>query len=99
MVSVAEGLRMMQGGVDRTGFAKMAEGLGNPGMDLIAARRAAAAEAEAIAEYERKQAERDAEFRDELDKIIAKNPDDKMIDIGNEHLVATHDTKDYFIES
>ena len=36
---------------------------------------------------------------DELDKIIAKNPDDKMIDIGNEHLVATHDTKDYFIES
>ena len=36
---------------------------------------------------------------DELDKIISKNPDDKMIDIGNEHLVATHDTKDYFIES
>ena len=36
---------------------------------------------------------------DELDKIIAKNPGDKMIDIGNEHLVATHDTKDYFIES
>ena len=36
---------------------------------------------------------------DELDKIIEKNPGDKMIDIGNEHLVATHDTKDYFIES
>ena len=36
---------------------------------------------------------------DELDKIIAKNPGDKMIDIGNDHLVATHDTKDYFIES
>ncbi len=36
---------------------------------------------------------------DELDKIISKNPDDKMIDIGNEHLVATHDTKEYFIES
>ena len=36
---------------------------------------------------------------DELDKIIAKNPGEKMIDIGNEHLVATHDTKDYFIES
>ncbi len=36
---------------------------------------------------------------DELDKIIAKNPGDKMIDIGNEHLVATHDTKEYFIES
>ena len=36
---------------------------------------------------------------DELDKIIAKNPGDKLIDIGNEHLVATHDTKDYFIES
>ena len=36
---------------------------------------------------------------DELDKIIEKNPGDKMIDIGNEHLVSTHDTKDYFIES
>ena len=36
---------------------------------------------------------------DELDKIISKNPEKKMIDIGNEHLVATHDTKDYFIES
>ncbi len=36
---------------------------------------------------------------DELDKIIAKNPGEKMIDIGNEHLVATHDTKEYFIES
>tara|TARA_R100000315_G_C5219040_1_gene131345 strand:- start:33 stop:1334 length:1302 start_codon:yes stop_codon:yes gene_type:complete len=39
MVSVAEGLRMMQGGVDRTGFAKMAEGLGNPGLDLIRQRQ------------------------------------------------------------
>ena len=39
MVSIAEGLRMMQGGVDRTGFAKMAEGLGNPGLDLIRQRR------------------------------------------------------------
>ena len=39
MVSVAEGLRMMQGGVDRTGFAKMAEGLGNPGLDLIKQRQ------------------------------------------------------------
>ena len=36
---------------------------------------------------------------DELDKIISKNPDKKMIDIGNEHFVATHDTKEYFIES
>ena len=70
MVSVAEGLRMLQGGVDRTGFADMADALGNPGLDLIRERRAALAEAEAIAEYERKQAERDAEFRDELDKII-----------------------------
>ena len=82
MVSVAEGLRMMQGGVDRTGFAKMAEGLGNPGMDLIAARRAAAAEAEAIAEYERKQAERDAEFRDELDKIIQNRGDETGTDLN-----------------
>ena len=39
MVSIAEGLRMMQGGVDRTGFAKMAEGLGNPGLDLIRQRQ------------------------------------------------------------
>jgi peptide/nickel transport system ATP-binding protein len=36
---------------------------------------------------------------DELDQIILKNPDKKMIDIGNEHFVATHDTKEYFIES
>ena len=69
-VSIGEGLRMMQGGVDRTGFADMADSIGNPGMDLIAARRAAVAEAEAMDEYERQQAERDAEFRDELNKII-----------------------------
>ncbi len=36
---------------------------------------------------------------DELEEIILKNPDKKMIDVGNEHLVATHDTKDYLIES
>ena len=48
MVSVAEGLRMMQGGVDRTGFADMADALGNPGLDLIRERRAAAAEAAAM---------------------------------------------------
>ena len=36
---------------------------------------------------------------DELDQIISKNPDKKMIDIGNEHFVATHDTKEYIIES
>ncbi len=36
---------------------------------------------------------------DELEKIILKNPDKKMIDVGNEHFVATHDTKDYLIES
>ena len=36
---------------------------------------------------------------DELDQIISKNPDKKMIDIGIEHFVATHDTKEYFIES
>ena len=69
-ISIGEGLRMMQGGVDRTGFADMADSLGNPGMDLIAARRAAVAEAEAMDEYERQQAERDAEFRDELNEIL-----------------------------
>ena len=36
---------------------------------------------------------------DELDKIISANPDEKMIDVGNEHLVATHDTKGFFIET
>ena len=36
---------------------------------------------------------------DELDEIISTNPDKKMIDIGSEHFVATHNTKDYFIES
>jgi|TARA_B100001248_G_scaffold239067_1_gene204099 ABC-type oligopeptide transport system ATPase subunit len=36
---------------------------------------------------------------DELEEIILKNPDKKMIDVGNEHFVATHDTKDYLIES
>ena len=36
---------------------------------------------------------------DELEEIILKNPDKKMIDVGNEHFVASHDTKDYLIES
>ena len=36
---------------------------------------------------------------DELDKIISNNPDEKMIDVGNEHLVATHDSKGFFIET
>jgi len=58
-VSIGEGLRMMQGGVDRTGFADMADSIGNPGMDLIAARRDALAEAEAMDEYEKQQAERE----------------------------------------
>ena len=65
-ISIGEGLRMMQGGVDRTGFADMADSLGNPGMDLIAARRAALAEDEAMDEYEKRQAERDADFRSSL---------------------------------
>jgi hypothetical protein len=84
MVSVAEGLRMMQGGVDRTGFADMAEGLGNPGMDLIRERRAAAAEAEAMDEYEKRQAESDEEFRSEIDKLIAgtQPQDDPIEDKG-----------------
>ena len=36
---------------------------------------------------------------DELEEIILKNPDKKMIDVGNEHFVGSHDTKDYLIES
>ena len=39
MVSIAEGLRMIQRGVDRTGFAEMADAIGNPGRDLMEARR------------------------------------------------------------
>ena len=65
-ISIGEGLRMLQGGVDRTGFADMADSIGNPGLDLIEARRAAAAEAEAMEEYEKQQAERDAGFRSSL---------------------------------
>ena len=53
-VSICEGLRMMQGGVDRTGFADMADALGNPGLDLIRERRAAAAEAAAMDEFEKR---------------------------------------------
>ena len=36
---------------------------------------------------------------DELDKIIQNNPNEKMVNIGSEHFVATHETKDFFIES
>ena len=36
---------------------------------------------------------------DELDKIITNNTDEQMVDVGNEHLVATHDTKGFFIET
>ena len=36
---------------------------------------------------------------DELDNIIQNNPNQKMVNIGSEHFVATHETKDFFIES
>ena len=36
---------------------------------------------------------------DELDKIVKDNPSEQMVDVGNNHFVATHDTKEYFIES
>ena len=36
---------------------------------------------------------------DELDNIIQNNPNEKMVNIGSEHFVATHETKDLFIES
>ena len=36
---------------------------------------------------------------DELDRIISSNTDEQMVDVGNEHLVATHDTKGFFIET
>ena len=43
------GLRLMQGGVDRTGLASMADAIGNPGLDLIERRRQEQALADAIA--------------------------------------------------
>ena len=36
---------------------------------------------------------------DELDNIIQNNPNEKMVNIGSEHFVATHETKEFFIES
>ena len=36
---------------------------------------------------------------EELDKIVRDNPNEQMVDIGNNHLVATHETKEYLIES
>ena len=36
---------------------------------------------------------------DELDKIVKDNPNEQMVDVGNNHFVATHDTKEYFIDS
>ena len=83
-ISIGEGLRMMQGGVDRTGFADMADSLGNPGMDLIAARRAAVAEAEAMDEYEKRQAERDAAFLDDLNKLMGVQGEEKDGKFGDE---------------
>ena len=83
-ISIGEGLRMLQGGVDRTGFADMADSLGNPGMDLIRERRALAAEAEAMDEYEKRQAESDEEFRSEINKLIegTQPQDDPIEDKG-----------------
>ena len=36
---------------------------------------------------------------DELDRIVKDNPNEQMVDVGNNHFVATHETKEYFIES
>ena len=36
---------------------------------------------------------------DELDKIVKENPNEQMVDVGNNHFVATHETKEYLIES
>ena len=36
---------------------------------------------------------------DELDKIVKDNPHEQMVDVGNNHFVATHETKEYLIES
>ena len=78
-MSIGLGLRMMQGGVDRTGFAKMADELGNPGLDLIAARRAAASQAAAMDEFEKRMEELfgDKGESDEL-PIVPTNRDELM---------------------
>ena len=62
MVSPAEGLLMMQGGTDRTGLAGLLDSIGTPGADMMAQRRAEAAEQAAMDEYERRQAEDMAEL-------------------------------------
>ena len=36
---------------------------------------------------------------DELDRIVKDNPNEQMVDVGNNHFVATHETKEYFIDS
>ena len=36
---------------------------------------------------------------EELDRIVRNNPNEQMVDIGNSHFVATHETKEYLIES
>jgi len=36
---------------------------------------------------------------DELDRIVKDNPNEQMVDVGNNHFVATHETKEYLIES
>jgi len=67
MVSPAQGLLMMQGGRDRTGLASLLDSVGTPGADIIAQRRADAAEQEAMDEYERREAERLAELQALID--------------------------------
>ena len=71
--SAAEGLRMMQGGVDRTGFADMYESLGDP-LARIKANRAEADEASAMTaaleEYEKRQAKSDQEFMDLFENLL-----------------------------
>jgi hypothetical protein len=54
MSTYGYGLRLMQGGVDRTGYGKMIDELGTPGLDLIKQRRAAAAQSAALDEFEKK---------------------------------------------
>ena len=36
---------------------------------------------------------------DELDKIVKDIPNEQMVDVGNNHFVATHETNEYLIES
>lgn len=85
MVSIGDGLRMMQGGVDRTGYADMADAIGNPGLDLIRQRRQAAADEAALeallASYDSGDSE-DPKIEDKTSPELSVNLDPDILSGG-----------------